>query len=132
MFAWYKAKLEPSRHKTVKSDVPALEDVTKMLFISYAELEKILVSRYIKDLPQNDPWRHPYEHRLIQDQLRFARPSRAVTSTPAATQAGFSFATGLCGGGRADRSAGGRSFETGRGQPWRRRIVFGPVFRLLM
>jgi hypothetical protein len=67
MFAWYKTELEPKRHKAAKPYVPALEDVTKVPLISYAGLEKILVPRYIKVLPQDDPWGHPYEYRLSQD-----------------------------------------------------------------
>ena len=48
MFAWYKTELEPKRHKAAKSYVRGLEDVTKVPLISHAELENILVPRYIK------------------------------------------------------------------------------------
>ena len=66
MYAWYLDALEPRRHKG-RAATPDLEDVAKVPLISYADLAKTLVPKYIRALPQTDPWGHPYEYRLSQD-----------------------------------------------------------------
>jgi hypothetical protein len=66
MYSWYMDQA-PRSHKTGKATVPAAEDVTKVPVITRAALEKLLVPRYIKAIPENDPWGHAYEYRLSQD-----------------------------------------------------------------
>jgi hypothetical protein len=66
MYSWYMDQA-PRRHKTGKASVPAAEDVTKVPQITRAALEKLLVPKYIKAIPENDPWGHAYEYRLSQD-----------------------------------------------------------------
>lgn len=66
MWSWYMDQA-PRRHKTGKAPVPAAENVAKVPVITRAALEKLLVPRYIKAIPENDPWGHAYEYRLSQD-----------------------------------------------------------------
>lgn len=67
MYSWYMDKQKPRRKKADNSQVPSAEDVTKVPVISRADLDKLLVPRYIQAIPENDPWGHPYEYRLSQD-----------------------------------------------------------------
>jgi hypothetical protein len=66
MYSWYMDE-QPRHHKSTKAPVPSVEDVTKVPVISRATLEQLLVPKYIKAIPENDPWGHPYEYRLSQD-----------------------------------------------------------------
>ena len=68
MFNWYKSEVRPRRQKelVLESDAKTV-DVASVPVISRADLAKLLVPKYLKDVPKNDPWGHPYEFRLNKD-----------------------------------------------------------------
>ena len=68
MFDWYVAEMKPratARHKSAAEiDAETTRDLGAVPAISAAELEHVLVPKYIAAIPRTDGWGHPYEFRL--------------------------------------------------------------------
>ncbi len=70
MFAWYKAEMAPRRSAEAhhKAEEAARDQQTASLSavpaISREELTKILVPKYLKQIPAQDGWGNPYEFYL--------------------------------------------------------------------
>lgn len=66
MYYWYRDEMKPKSHaKDAKAEAePTQVDVSKIPLISYQDLSKLLVPKYLAKLPETDPWGHPYEYRL--------------------------------------------------------------------
>jgi hypothetical protein len=58
MFAWLTDRVGASAPGSAMLDVAGIPVST------FAQLEKLLVPRYIRKLPMNDGWGHPFEYRL--------------------------------------------------------------------
>jgi len=69
MWSWYKDQAASRRseesHKKAQEDTKTTSvDFTAVPVISRQDLAKILVPRYIAEIPETDGWGHPYEFRL--------------------------------------------------------------------
>jgi hypothetical protein len=68
MFDWYVAEMKPratGHHKSAAEiDGEKARDLAAIPAISLAELERLLVPKYIAAIPQADGWGRPYEFRL--------------------------------------------------------------------
>jgi hypothetical protein len=71
MFSWYadqkgsaKGKGEGKAHAEHAGEAVARVDLGAIPVISYDDLATLLVPKYIRSLPRNDPWGRPYEYRL--------------------------------------------------------------------
>jgi hypothetical protein len=66
MWVWYKDTTIEPRDRSGDETAPntAAFDVSKVPIISHAALERLLVPRYLRALPETDPWGHAYEFRL--------------------------------------------------------------------
>ncbi len=71
MYWWYKDKVQPGNHheEGKEADYPKEIDVSKIPVIAYQDLRNLLVPKYIKTLPETDPWGRPYEYRLNTQDL---------------------------------------------------------------
>jgi hypothetical protein len=63
MYSWYKDEMEPKRsedaHKAQEKAAYAPHDVSSVPAISREELAKVLVPKYIQEIPEKDGWGHP-------------------------------------------------------------------------
>jgi hypothetical protein len=69
MWSWYKDQVASKRseesHKKAQDESQTTSvDFTAVPVISRQDLAKILVPRYIAEIPETDGWGHPYEFRL--------------------------------------------------------------------
>jgi hypothetical protein len=69
MWTWYKDEMAPKRseeaHKKAEAENEANSvDINAVPVISGEDLEKILVPKYIAEIPKQDGWGHPYEFHL--------------------------------------------------------------------
>ncbi len=69
MYTWYKDEIAPKRseeaHKKAEAENEANSvDINAVPVISREDLEKILVPKYIAEIPKQDGWGHPYEFHL--------------------------------------------------------------------
>ncbi|HXO22838.1 MAG TPA: hypothetical protein VOA87_23220 [Thermoanaerobaculia bacterium] len=75
MFTWYsdqmhaRPKKAGGKHGKSKGAEPKSVDVAGIPVISHDDLAKLLVPKYIVDLPSKDGWGNPYEFRLSTQDL---------------------------------------------------------------
>ncbi|HEY8021115.1 MAG TPA: hypothetical protein VIH93_08435 [Thermoanaerobaculia bacterium] len=104
MFAWYKeqVKVWPKRSKEPgEKEDDSRAPIGGVPVITRGELARILVPKYIAEVPENDGWGHPYEYRLETQDLeahhimvvrsagsdgRFSGDTYPVESFPAARE----------------------------------------------
>ncbi|HVT16486.1 MAG TPA: hypothetical protein VHQ90_09970 [Thermoanaerobaculia bacterium] len=103
MFSWYTDQKESAKgkgegHAEHAGEAAARVDLGPIPVISYDDLATLLVPKYLRSLPRNDPWGHPYEYRLNTRNLE-------ATQIMAVRSAG------------ADGSFSGDSYEVGAFSP---------------
>jgi hypothetical protein len=68
MYDWYVAEMKPRstghRKSAAEIDAGTTRNLDAVPAISAAELERVLVPKYIAAIPRADGWGHPYEFRL--------------------------------------------------------------------
>jgi hypothetical protein len=62
MFVWYKDQVK--NPEKGGGPAPVQVDISAVPVISREDLEKLLVPKYIANLPETDGWGHPYEFHL--------------------------------------------------------------------
>lgn len=70
LWNWYNDEVLPNRSEDAKKAANKLGkngktvDLENIPVISTSDLRKILVPKYIQEVPERDPWGNPYEYRL--------------------------------------------------------------------
>jgi hypothetical protein len=65
MWQWYQEVQVPRVTQVTAPDPePKQADLAAVPVLSAEELSRVLVPKYIQQIPVNDPWGHPYEYRL--------------------------------------------------------------------
>jgi hypothetical protein len=69
MYTWYKDEMAPKRNpeshkKAVEAAKTTSVDISTIPAISREDLAKVLVPKYIAEIPEQDGWGHPYDFHL--------------------------------------------------------------------